>query len=37
MIQSLTSSVDYVVKDVKEITANLQYTKKTLGVETTSR
>ena len=37
MIQSLTSSVDYVVKDVEEITASLRYIKKTLGVETTSR
>ena len=37
MIQPLTSSVDYVVKGVKEITASLQYIKKTFGVETTSR
>lgn len=37
MIQSLTSSVDYVVKDVKEISVSLQYIEKTLRVETTSR
>ena len=37
MIQSLTSSVDYVVKDVKEISVSLQYIEKTLSVETTLR
>ena len=29
MIQSLTSSVDYVVKDVKEISVSFQYIEKT--------